>query len=782
MTIIKKKIGNLNTALALGLSTVGSVGAMSVMTVTSAFADAQVTAGSFDLTKQATSATFPVMFDRPSGVNAAALAGAIRNLGSDSELYKSAVASVPELANSQAMTNLLSNALSTDSSVSQPAKATIVKLINWYNGLGGTKVTTQSGAAYTVDNLNEPVNTIAIAFSNKSSINSDISRTIDQDFKNVRTVQDVMNIFDKYKAGSSAEYKNAFNNYASKVYAQGADISALSSYASVKPVLDSYEKMYAEGAATIRQNLLNGSTSTEAAVVFFESAIITGRLNNSDGGNSNSNTPTQEDVTTRYVGEDGTVLHEPIKSREYQNQKSFDGWTFKEVKTENGTRTYTYRKNKQVTEDTVWVDVNGKELKPEKSGTYPDREGDDVPGFVLVSHKTTTDNDGNSHTVNTYKEKPKDSNKPDTYWFDEDGKQLKDPAIDQTLPDTEGDDIPGYELVTTHTITKEDLNGRFKGTAFGEGDVINIYKQKVTPTPEPPKPDTPKPDPKPEPKVVRTRWVSVEHADDTDEKNDLKKSEEGAHPDKEGDDLGSRWKLVRTETLEDGNVKNVYERVKVQTRYLEKGTNKPLKDTVTGDDFAKSETIKGYTLVNKEPEVSKDGLTHTYYYSKPLTTRYIDKKTGKELKTPVVGETFAKDEVIKGYKILNKDNPEEKDGTRTYYYGQLTTHYKERGTNKPLTDDIVGDVFGSEKDFTKDGYVIDGKPEVNKDGDDLTYYYKKKESPKQDEPKQDEPKKSEPKKELPNTGEASSMLSLLGMLGFGGVTGGGLFSRFKRKK
>ena len=78
--------------------------------------------------------------------------------------------------------------------------------------------------------------------------------------------------------------------------------------------------------------------------------------------------------------------------------------------------------------------------------------------------------------------------------------------------------------------------------------------------------------------------------------------------------------------------------------------------------------------------------------------------------------------------------------------------------------------------------MIDGKPEVNKDGDDLTYYYKKKESPKQDEPKQDEPKKSEPKKELPNTGEASSMLSLLGMLGFGGVTGGGLFSRFKRKK
>ena len=172
MTIIKKKLRTANMALALGLSTVGSVGAMSVTTMTTAFADEQTTAGSFDLTKQSTKATFPVMFDRPSGINAAAIAGAVRNLGSDSELYKSAVAAVPELANGQAMANLLSNALSSDTSVSQPAKATIVKLINWYNSLGGTKVTTQSGAAYTVDNLNEPVNTIAIAFSNKSSINN----------------------------------------------------------------------------------------------------------------------------------------------------------------------------------------------------------------------------------------------------------------------------------------------------------------------------------------------------------------------------------------------------------------------------------------------------------------------------------------------------------------------------------------------------------------------------------------------------------------------------------
>lgn len=726
MTIIKKKLRTANMALALGLSTVGSVGAMSVTTMTTAFADEQTTAGSFDLTKQATKATFPVMFDRPSGINAAAIAGAVRNLGSDSELYKSAVAAVPELANGQAMANLLSNALSSDTSVSQPAKATIVKLINWYNSLGGTKVTTQSGAAYTVDNLNEPVNTIAIAFSNKSSINSDISRTIDQDFKNVRTVQDVMNIFDKYKAGSSAEYKNAFDAYAAKVYAKGADIAALSTYANVKPVLDAYEKMYAEGAATIRQRLLNGSTSTEAAVVFFESAIITGRLNNSDGGNSNSNTPTQEEVTTRYVGEDGTVLHEPIKSREYQGQKTFDGWKFKEVKTENGVRTYTYSKTKQVTEDTVWVDVNGKELKPKQNGTHPDLEGDDIPNYVIVSHKTTTDNDGNSHTVNTYKEKPKDTQKPDTYWFDEEGKQLKEPAIDQTLPDTEGDDISGYELVTTHTVTKEDLAGRFKGTAFGEGDVINIYKKKVTPTP------SPTPTPTPTPKVVRTRWVSVDHSDETDEKNDLKKSEEGAHPDKEGDDLGKRWKLVRTETLENGHVKNVYERVKVTTRYLEEGTNKVLKDQIVGDDFSKEAVIKDYTLVSKEPKVSEDGLTHTYYY----------KKVAKK----------------------------------------VTTHYKVYGTNEKLADDITGESFGSEKSFA--GYKLRGKPVVNQAKDDLTYFYEKEDTPKED-PKQEEPKetpKSEPKQTLPKTGEASSMLSLLGLLGLGGTAGKGLFSRFKRRK
>lgn len=86
------------TKQAVALMSAGAIGQMTVMQAVSADETTQVTAGSFDLTKQADKATFPVMFDRPSGVNAAALAGTVINLGTDSKLYQSAVKAVPELA------------------------------------------------------------------------------------------------------------------------------------------------------------------------------------------------------------------------------------------------------------------------------------------------------------------------------------------------------------------------------------------------------------------------------------------------------------------------------------------------------------------------------------------------------------------------------------------------------------------------------------------------------------------------------------------------------------
>ena len=145
------------------LMAMGIVGATGVASLTqTASADTQ-TAEGFDLTKQATTSPFPVMFDRPSGVNAAALAGAVRTLGTDSNLYASALKAVPELGQAN-INSLLNDALSEDASKAKTARGTILKLINWYNSLGGFQIKTQDGKAYTVDNLDEPINTHCCRF------------------------------------------------------------------------------------------------------------------------------------------------------------------------------------------------------------------------------------------------------------------------------------------------------------------------------------------------------------------------------------------------------------------------------------------------------------------------------------------------------------------------------------------------------------------------------------------------------------------------------------------
>ena len=512
-----------------------------------------VTAGSFDLTKQASEATFPVMFDRPSGVNAAALAATVRNLGSDSQLYKSAVASVPELADGTKMASLLADSLSTDASTQASARATIVKLINWYNSLGGTKITTQAGAEYTVDNLDEPINVLAVAFSNNSSINADVSRTIDQDFKQVRTVEDVMNILDKYAPGTSSAYKQAFEEYVTR-YNAVTDKSSVSNYASVKPVLDAYESMYANGAAAIRKQLLaNQSASTEAGVAFFESAIISGETKSTDNGSSN-NTPIQETILkTRWVTDKGEILDPEESGSSYKEQREYAGYTYKEVKTENGIRTYVYTKKETPvvkTADTVWVDEAGNILKAKVDGTYPDNDGkSDIEGMEVVSTTTKADEKGNLHTINVYRKIVTPVVKPDTYWFDTEGVTLKEKAIGQTLPDNDGkSDIDGYDLVRTYTVTEKDVKSEaFKDSTFKVGDTINIYKKKEAPK------ETPKVE-----KKSYTSWREV------GTETTLAPDKDGLHPDEDGQSDIKDYVIVGTKKLDENGVThyiNYYEKV-----------------------------------------------------------------------------------------------------------------------------------------------------------------------------------------------------------------------------
>ena len=665
---------------ATALMSAGAIGQMTVMQAVSADEATQVTAGSFDLTKQADKATFPVMFDRPSGVNAAALAGTVINLGTDSKLYQSAVKAVPELADQNKMANLLSNSLSTDATAKAEARATIVKLINWYNGLGGNPIKTQSGATYTAANLDEPINTLAVAFSDNKSINSRVSDTVTKAFANAKTVKDVMAIFDGYANGTSSEYQSAFNAYAAKVYAKGANIDELSKYENVKGVLDAYENMYAKGASVIRKDLLNGSSSTEAGVSFFESAIVTGRLDNSDGGKSDSNKPVVEQVKTRWITDNGTELAPIEQGSSYKGEKIFPGYTLKEATTKDGTKTYIYTKNpdkqpdKKVTEVTKWVDKNGNPLKPQENGTKPDNDGtSDIPGYRVVSYNTTTDKDGNKTTVNVYEKEP-EKKVVTTYWFDKDGNSLKDKA-QGTFPDTDGvSDIPGYKVVSVHTVTADDLkSGDFKGSDFKEGDTINIYEKE----PE-----------KKQPTEV-TKWV-----DKTGK--ELKPQEKGTKPDNDGKSDIPNYVNISHETTTDENGNkttiNVYEpakQVTEVTKWVDKSGKelKPQEKATKPDDDGKSD-IPGYVNISHETTTDKDGNKETINIYEPaakeVKTRWVD-QDGNPLKKAETGKEFGQPDNFDGYELV--DTRMSEDGTeKIYVYKKKATPAQPSQPQKPVVN------------------------------------------------------------------------------------------------
>ena len=647
--IIKKK-KNVTASLVLALYGVGTIGQLSVATIASADEIQKQTAGGFDLTKQATKATFPVMFDRPTGLNAAALASAFQGLqgSSNHQIYDKAIAAVPELADSAKMASLMSDAINGDAT----AKATIVKLINFYNTLGGTPITTQAGAAYTVDNLSEPLNVLAVAFANDAEYNTKISQAVRDQFANAKSVDEVMAAFEQYAPGVTSEYKAAFEAYAAKVYAEGADIKALSEYKELAPVLNAYEKKYADGAVAIRKQLLNDAPAsvTEAAVVFFESAVITGQVERTDNGGSTTN----ELKVTKYVDEDGNEISSRITGKEFGNQKDITNYTLKESKEEGNTRTYVYKKNQgpqnevkkndtywlekdtgkslkekaegqllpdndgksdipgyrlvgrpvtiteelakgtsfkvgdivniyekeseapKVTEDTVWVDQEGKTLKEKSEGLHPDKEGDDIKGYTLVSVKESTDKDGNKHVVNVYKKNAEpvtpEQVKITTKWVDVNGKQLRE-ETEGSHPDKEGDDIKGYVIVSVKTDAK--------------GNVVNTYR-----------PNT-------------TEWVE----DGTNK--ELQPKQDGVFPDKEGDDIKG-YEFVRTETSEEGDVRNVYKVAakEVITHWGTKDGDKftKLVDSEKGKEFGKEKSFDGYKLVRTEK--SEDGTQLFYIYEK----------------------------------------------------------------------------------------------------------------------------------------------------------------------
>lgn len=695
-------------------------------TIFSASADAQ-SVDTFDLTKQATTATFPVMFDRPSGINAAAIGGAVRNMGEGSELYQSALKSVPEIGDGNKISTLLNNSLSENKATAAEARATILKLINWYNSLGGFQLKTQSGQAYTATNLDEPINTIAVGFANKEA-NQKVSDKIQNEFGNVKTTGDVMKALEKYKPDVSAGFKQAFKDYAAKVNAPGADINKLSDMAAVQPLLSSYEKMYSDGANAMRPEFMKIDDAKEVGTVFFESAVISNHVESHTPNSNPTENPKAEKRTTRWLDQAGKELSPNETGDDYKAEKAFSGYRLREARIDNGVKTYVYDKTSS---KTSWVDKNGARLKDDVTGTFPDKEGDDIKGYHLVKSETKTTN-GNATTINVYEKdtgtEEKPAQKHNTYWFDGDGHELKPAVKGESLPDNDGvSDIPGYTLLKAYIVTQDSLNGDLKGSKFQVGDVINIYdKAKETPKEEPKaeapkeepkdktetpketpkeepkgKTETPKETPKEEPKVssVTTKWVD-------ESGSELKATEEGSHPDEDGNDVAG-YTLLRTNKDAKGNIVNVYEKVKeepkkpveepkkeehkARTTWVDE-SGKTLKEAVDGS-FPDSDgnDIPGYELVHTNKTVNGDVENIYRKVTKEVVTHFVT-KDGTRLAADEKGEDFSKEKYLDGYQLV--DVRTSKDGTQKYYIYDKVEDEKPAPKVLPKSLPKTGDASG----------------------------------------------------------------------------------------
>ena len=368
---------------------------------------------------------------------------------------------------------------------------------------------------------------------------------------------------------------------------------------------------------------------------------------------------------------------------------------------------------------TEWVDEDGKPLKEKQEGTFPDKEGDDVPGYTRVS--VTTDDNGN--TKNVYKKTP---NKPVTKWVDKEGKPLKAPK-EGTFPDTEGDDVPGYKLISTETDP--------------DGNVTNVYEKVAEPI---------------------TKWVDKEG-------KPLKDQAKGSFPDKEGDDIPG-YKLVSTDVDADGNVVNVYEKV-IKTTWVDTEGN-PLKDPQEGEHPDKEgDDVPGYKYVKTETD--PDGnIVNTY---RKIITKWVDKE-GKPLKDQAKGSFPDKEgDDIPGYKLVSTDVDEDGNIVNTYEKVIKTSWVDESG--KPLQNPKEGSFPDNDGKSDISGYELVGV-KYDEDGNVINVYRKITAPATPATPAPATPKATQP---LPQTGDASSVLGVVGTT-IGGLSAAGLGAKLNNRR
>ena len=484
--------------------------------------------------------------------------------------------------------------------------------------------------------------------------------------------------------------------------------------------------------------------------------------------------------TTRWITVTGATLKAPVVAPGFKPKDTFPGYEFVETKVDGSITTHIYRPIekpvKKVT--TIWVTVTGEVLKPRTDGEKPKENFD---GYEFV--RTDKDKDGN--TTHIYRPVEKPVKKVTTIWVTEKGQVLK-PRTDGEHPK---ENFDGYEFVRTDKDK--------------DGNTTHIYRKVEKPV-----------------KKVTTIWV-------TEKGQVLKPRTDGEHPKENFDG----YEFVRTDKDKDGNTTHIYRLIKKVTTIWVTEKGEVLKPRTDGEQ--PKENFDGYEFVRTDKD--KDGNTTHIYRKvekpvKKVTTIWVTEK-GQVLKPRTDGEQPKVD--FDGYEFVRTDK--DKDGNTTHIYRKVEKPLKKVTTIwvtetgevlKPRTDgeqpkeNFDGYEFvrtDKDKDgnishiyrkvekpvkkvttiwVTETGEVLkprtDGEqPKENFDGyefvrtdkdkdGNISHIYRKVEKPKVE--RKDDKLVYQPQtaKELPKTGDAGTLVGILGgLLASGGLAG---LKRKKRQK
>ena len=473
--------------------------------------------------------------------------------------------------------------------------------------------------------------------------------------------------------------------------------------------------------------------------------------------------------TTRWITVTGKTLKAPVVAPDFKPKDTFPGYEFVETKVDGSITTHIYRPIekpvKKVT--TIWITEKGQVLKPRTDGEHPKENFD---GYEFV--RTDKDKDGN--TTHIYRPIEKPTKKVTTIWVTEKGEVLK-PRTDGEQPK---ENFEGYEFVrtdkdkdgnTTHIyrpikkvttiwvtekgeVLKPRTDGEqpkenFDGYEFvrtnkdKDGNTTHIYRPIEKPV-----------------KKVTTIWV-------TEKGKVLKPRTDGEQPKENFDG----YEFVRTDKDKDGNITHIYRPIKKVTTIWVTEKGEVLKPRTDGEQ--PKENFDGYEFVRTDKD--KDGnISHIYRkVEKPVkkvTTIWVTEK-GEVLKPRTDGEQPK--ENFDGYEFVRTDK--DKDGNISHIYKMVkkvtTIWITETGeVLKPRSD-------GEQPKENFDGYEF-VRTDKDKDGN-ISHIYRKVEKPKVE--RKDDKLIYQPQtaKELPKTGDAGTLVGILGGL----LTGGGL-AGLKRKK